>query len=296
MKRYLNCVEVWTNGEEQWMARVHWGTLQEEGLIPTAVEGTIDTMHFLPSLDEAITAVMNIASDFGVEDHPDPEIWPSLSYTDNQLILEEYPAPDYAENLIHAAALVRDWEYMPAKEVPRPLPRPQIVKWFSSKIEEKCASVDAKLTDEQKGKTLSICMEWVESCFVLNEHRMENIVEQSLYEMRNGLPLKVSTLTWAKTDRELALQYIAEKKPVEIYWNEEIGGESRWSVQVFGTDFWLGSYRDPKRAISECQKNWLPIVRLIDMFGREVPLDVVLSVEEEKEGQAWESDLPVISN
>jgi hypothetical protein len=293
MNLYLNCVEVWADADLKWYARVHWNTVQEGGIVENAVEGTIDTSHFLPSIDEALSVAMKAAADFGVGDHPDPEIWPSLSYTDNPLLLEDYPAPELAETLIHAAALQRDWEYLPAKDVPRPLPKQNILKWFVNKIEEKCASVGAKLTDEQKGKTLSICMEWAEICFVINDHRMENIVEQALYEMRNGMPLKVGVITWAKTDREKALAYIQEKKPVEIYWNDETAGETRWSIQVFGTDFWLGAYRDAKRAIRECMDNDLPIVRCIDMSGREVPLDVILSAGGDSNGVQHEVDRPI---
>jgi len=44
-------------------ARLHWDTEEEKGPMPTAVKGTIDTNHFLPSLDEAINAVM-LGKDF----------------------------------------------------------------------------------------------------------------------------------------------------------------------------------------------------------------------------------------
>jgi hypothetical protein len=107
---YLNCVEVWVNSEQQWSARLNWGTVQDDGKVPSAVEGTINTTYFHPSLDEAIDTVLNAAQEFGVYDHPDPEIVPSLSYTDDPFLLDDYPAPDYVEELIHTAALQRDWD------------------------------------------------------------------------------------------------------------------------------------------------------------------------------------------
>lgn len=65
----------------------------------------------------------------------------------------------------------------------------------------------------------------------------------------------------AKTDRE-KVNWLKDKKvPVDLYFNNETG-EDMWAIRVSGTDFWLGAYREKKRATEECAKYELPILAI----------------------------------
>ena len=68
------------------------------------------------------------------------------------------------------------------------------------------------------------------------------------------------------TDRQQADLYIQQKVSIEIYHTDEFGHEWLWAIQVAGTDFWLGGYRDRGRAIKECEENGLPIERVGEPF------------------------------
>lgn len=71
---------------------------------------------------------------------------------------------------------------------------------------------------------------------------------------------------WMLADQNKIEQYIQNKHPVFIFYNNDLG-ESRWlySVQVVGTDLWLDSFTEEKDAIKFCNDNGLPIVKEIDI-------------------------------
>ncbi len=61
-------------------------------------------------------------------------------------------------------------------------------------------------------------------------------------------------------------ELIKNKVPVEILCNDDLG-EVKWSIQVCGTEFWLGAFDTKELALKECHDKELPVVRISDERG-----------------------------